>query len=94
MGRAFDFTVVGVVWIICVVIHRISVELFAPGTALYRIATTDTAAMNGTENATLWFEWIAVWMPIVVGGGILAWAFVREYRRQVATATPTAAPRR
>jgi len=86
MSRSFDFVVVGVIWLISSVIHLIAVELFAPGKPLYSVATDGTSVMNGTERATLWFEILAVWVPVLAAIGILAWALLREYRRQVATA--------
>ena len=94
MSRAFDFTTVGVTWIICVIIHRLAVELFAPDSTLYQIATIDNSNVNAAENVSIWWQWIGVYMPLTVGAGILAWAFIREYRRQVATAAPRPAPRR
>lgn len=86
MSRAFDFTVVGVIWIIAVVIHTISVELFAPGTPLFDLASSGTEIMDGQARAELWHEILAVWMPLLSAAGISAWAFVREYRRQAVTA--------
>lgn len=86
MSRAFDFVVVGVIWVIALVIHLIGVELFAPGSPLFEIATSGTGTMNGTERAEQWHQIIAVWVPLLAAGGISAWAFVREYRRQAVTA--------
>ncbi len=86
MSRAFDFTVVGVIWIVAIVLHLVAVELFAPGSPLYEIATTGTGTMNGTSRADTWHQILAVWMPLFSVGGISAWAFIREYRRQAATA--------
>lgn len=86
MSRAYDFVVVGIVWLFAIIIHRISIELFTPGSPLYEIATDDTATLNGTARADLWFEFLVVYMPLLVGGGIVAWAIVREYRRRVQTA--------
>jgi hypothetical protein len=84
--RAFDFVVVGVIWLIAIIVHRISVELFAPESPLHAMASDGTAAMNGAARADLWFEILSVWVPILVCGGILAWALLREYRRSTATA--------
>jgi len=86
MTRAFDFVVTGVIWIIAVVIHLIGIELFAPGTPLFAIATDGTAAMNGQARAELWYEMLTLWVPLMAAAGITAWAAIREYRRQVATA--------
>ncbi len=86
MSRAFDFVVVGVIWIVAIVVHMIGIELFAPGTPLYEIAVDGTAAMNGGERADLWHEILTVWVPLLAMGGISAWAMVREYRRQAVTA--------
>jgi len=86
MTRAFDFTVVAVISIISMVIHRVSLELFAPGKPLYQIATDGTGAMNGQARAELWSAVLTVWVPLLAAGGITAWAFVREYRRQAITA--------
>lgn len=86
MSRAFDFVVAGVITIIAVVIHLMGIELFAPGTALYSIATSGTEAMNGTARADLWYQIITLWVPLMAVGGIWAWVFLREYRRQSITA--------
>lgn len=86
MGRGYDFVVVGVIYIIAIVIHVISVELVSPGTPLYAIATDGTAVMNGAARAELWYKILTVWVPLLAMGGITAWGFVREYRRQAITA--------
>jgi hypothetical protein len=87
MSRAFDFVVVGVIWVISAVVHLMAVELFAPGSPLFALATDGTAVMNGTARAGLWFNILAVWMPVAAGVGIVLWAIIREYRRTVSTAT-------
>jgi len=86
MTRAFDFTVMTVIYIVSTVIHLMGVELMAPGSPLYRLATDGTAVMNGTEWANFTFMAISTWVPLIAVGGITAWALVREYRRQTATA--------
>ena len=43
MSRAFDFTVVSVVWVVCVVVRYMGLVLLQPGTPLH------TAATDGTE---------------------------------------------
>lgn len=85
MSRAFDFTVVGVVWVVAIVVHMIGLNLFAPGTPLYEMAEGATA-LDGAEKAHLWFQILAIWMPLISGAGITAWAVLREYRRQAVTA--------
>jgi len=87
MSRIFDFTIVGVITIISAVIHRAAVELFAPESPLHKLASDGTQALNGAARADLWFQILAIWVPILAIGGILAWAMMKEYRRQVATAT-------
>jgi hypothetical protein len=86
VSRIFDFTIAGVIVIIAAVIHRAAVELFAPESPLHEIASDGTGALNGAQRADLWFEILAIWVPILTIGGIIAWIFLREYRRQVATA--------
>ena len=86
MSRAFDFVVVGVIFVIAVMIHLMGVNLFAPGSPLHTIASTGTETMNGAERADLWHEMLTIWVPLLSVAGISAWAFVREYRRQAATA--------
>ena len=86
MTRAFDFTVMTVIYIVSSVIHLMGVELMAPGSPLYRLATDGTAVMNGQEWADFTFMAISTWVPLIAIGGITAWALVREYRRQTATA--------
>lgn len=87
MSRAFDFVVVGVIWVISAVIHLMAVELFAPGSPLYELATDGTAVMNGTARAGLWFQILAIWVPVASALSIVLWAVIREYRRTVSTAT-------
>jgi len=87
MSRAFDFVVGGVISIIAVVIHRVSLELFAPDTPLHKIASDGTSVMDGAARADLWFEILSIWMPLMAMGGIAVWMLIREYRRQVQTAT-------
>lgn len=77
----------GTIYIIAAVMHRMSLELFAPNTVLYDLAATGNANMNGAARAALWFEILSVWMPLLVIGGITAFVVIREYRRQVQTAT-------
>lgn len=85
MGRGFDFTVVGVIIIIAYVMHLIGINLFQPGSPLYEVAA-GASHFNAQAKADLWFEILTVWMPLLASGGIIAWAVIREYRRQVATA--------
>ena len=87
MTRIFDFTLAGTLIIIASVIHRAAVELFAPESPLHRIASDGTATLNGAARADLWFEILAIWVPILVAAFAGAFILVREYRRQVATAT-------
>lgn len=86
MTRIYDFTVVSVIWIIAVVIHLMAISLFSPDTALYYVATDGTSTLGGQSKADLWYEILAVWVPLMAGMGILAWAVIREYRRQALTA--------
>lgn len=88
--RGYDFTVVAVITIIAVVIHRMSLELFAPDAPLYAIATDGTEVMNGQALADLWFQIIAIWVPLAAAGAIAAWAMIREYKRQVQTVSQRA----
>lgn len=85
MSRAFDFVVIGVIWTIAVAIHMISVSLFAPGTPLYQSAA-GAVHLQGAERAQLWYEILAIWMPMIGVAGITAWGILREYRRQAVTA--------
>jgi len=86
-SRSYDFVVVGVITIIAVVIHTMGVELFAPSTELFAVATDGTANVNGTQRAYLWYQIIAIYAPFGSFVGIIAWSIVREYRRRVQTAT-------
>lgn len=86
MSRAFDFVVVGVIWVIAIVIHVMGIELFAPSAPLHELASTGTSAMQGSSRADLWYEILSLWVPLMAAAGISAWAIVREYRRQAATA--------
>lgn len=93
MSRAYDFTVVTVIWIIAITIHRIGIELFDPSGALYGLATTGTQNVNGATLAWQWSQILTIWVPLMAGGGIIAWAVIREYRRQVGASTPARVPR-
>lgn len=87
MTRAFDFTVSTVVTIIAVVVHRMGVELLAPGTPLHDVATDGTGNVNGPEFAEFVWQAVSIWIPLIAIIGILAWAMLREYRRQAVTGT-------
>jgi len=87
MTRIFDFTVSGVLVIISAVIHRIAVELFAPESPLHALASDGTAVLNGASRADLWFQILSVWVPIMVIAFAAGFILIKEYRRQVATAT-------
>ena len=86
MSRAFDFTVLTVVYIIAAVIHLMGVELMAPGSPLYSVATSGTGTMNGQQLADQWFQIISVWVPVIAVFGMTAYVMIREYRRQALTA--------
>lgn len=86
MSRAFDFVLVGIIYVIALVVHLMGIELFAPGSPLYELAATDNAVMHGQERADMWYEVLTLWVPLIGCAGISAWAFVREYRRQAITA--------
>lgn len=91
MTLAYDFVVSGVITIISVIIHVMAVNLFAPGTALHMVASGATL-MDGAARADLWYQILAMWVPLfglVVAG---AWPFVRAYRRQANTAVTQARP--
>jgi hypothetical protein len=90
--RAFSFVVAGVVTLISIIVHRVSVLLFAPGSSLYGIASSATH-FNAGSKAWLWFQIIAIWAPLLAIGGIWLWVLVREFRRQVTTATARAGRR-
>jgi len=90
MSRSYDFVVSSVIVIIAVVVHRMAIELFAPNTILYSVATDGTAVMNGQQHADLWFQIIAIWAPFGAAVSILLWALIREYRRQVQTVSQRA----
>jgi len=89
-SRSYDFVVVGVLTVICVVVHTMGVELFAPNTELFALATDGTSNVNGTERAYLWYQIIAIYAPFGSFVGIILWAVIREYRRSVQTATKQA----
>lgn len=89
MSSAYDTVVGGVITIIMFVLHRIGVEMFAPGSALWAVATEGTQNMNGLEHANTLFTVIVVWMPMLFIGGIWMWVAIRAWKRQVQTARPT-----
>jgi len=81
---AFDFVVAGVVSIIAIIVHRISLTLFAPGTVLWGVAA-DATTLGGASKAWLWFQILAIWGPLLVIGGVWLWVLVRAFRRQAST---------
>lgn len=85
MSRAFDITVASVVSLISAIIHLMSVELFAPESPLYEVATSATH-FQAQQRADLWFQILSIWVPLIAFGGIWVWAFIREYRRSASTA--------
>jgi len=89
MTTAFDFTVATVISIIAIVIHRLSLTLFAPGQVLYSIAA-DASTLGGSGRAWLWFQIISIWAPLLVTGAIWLWVAVRLYKRQITTAATPA----
>lgn len=86
MSTAYDLVVAGVLSIISLVIHRISVELFNTESALYKTATDGTANLSGPENAAFISEFLIVYLPLLIFGFAWTYAFVRVYRRQTTTA--------
>lgn len=84
MSRLYDYLVIGVVTLISIIVHLVSVYLFAPETKLHDLASMATQ-FNGAARADLWFEILAVWAPMIATGGIICWGFVRELRRQSQT---------
>jgi len=87
MSRAYDFTVVSVVTIIAVVVHFMGLELLQPGTPLYAVATDGTQNVGGPAFAEIVWQSVAIWIPLLSIAGVLAYALLREYRRQAVTAT-------
>lgn len=85
MSRAFDYVVVGVIYVIAVTVHLMGVELFSPASPLHAIASGATH-FDGAAKADLWYEILSLWVPLIGVGGISAWAIIREYRRQANTA--------
>jgi len=90
MGAAYDIVVAGVISVIASVVHLMAVELFAPGSPLFALATDGTSVMNGTARANLWFQILAVWIPVAVFVSIWIWVGIRKWRRTVQTATQPA----
>ena len=86
MGLAYDLVVASIVTIIAVVVHFLGVELVAPGTPLWDMATTGTSNLGGTAKASLWFQTFVVWIPLIGMGGVWVWTVVKVYKRQVQTA--------
>jgi len=84
-NRSYDFVVSSVIIIIAVVVHRMAIELFAPNTVLYSVATDGTEVVNGQQHADLWFQIIGIWAPFGAACAVLIWSLIREYKRQVST---------
>lgn len=85
MNRPLVFIVLSVTYIISFIIHMTATMLFTPDGALFAMATDGTEILSGPERAQLWFEILAIWVPVIAVVGVTAWALVTEYRRQTAT---------
>lgn len=92
MSAAYDVVVASVITIIMIVLHRIGVEMFAPGSALWEVATDGTEVMSGAQHANMLFQVIVVWMPMLFIGGVWLYVAIRAWKRQVQTAIPQGAP--
>jgi uncharacterized protein (UPF0333 family) len=86
MTLAYDTIAATTVTAISIVIHYVGIELFAPGSQLFDLATSGTAVLGGTAKASLWFEILVVWVPLLATIGVWAWVGVSMYRRQAVTA--------
>jgi len=86
MTLAYDLVRTGVLVIIAAVVHRMAVELFSPDGVLYGVATSGTSNVQGTYHANLWYQILAIWVPLAVMGFAVLYTLVRVYRRQVQTA--------
>jgi hypothetical protein len=86
VSRAFDFTVVAVVVIVSILVNRMALELLQPGTVLYQVATDGTSNVGGKEFADFVWQAVGIYVPLISSFGIMAWATLREYRRQAVTA--------
>lgn len=85
MSRLYDYVLIGVVSLISYIIHTIGIVLFAPESELHEIAS-DAVVFGGAEKADLWYQALAIWVPLIAVGGIVVYAVLREYRRQARTA--------
>lgn len=92
MSRAGDFVMMGVIYLIAIVIHRISIALFAPGTGLHEIASTGTEVFNGAGLMDQWYVILAIWIPMIAMVGITAFVAMREYKRQTIGTTTGPVP--
>lgn len=88
MSLAYDMVVSGVLLVISVIMNRIALYLFAPGTALHEMASSATL-LQGAARADLWYEILGIWMPLFGVLVAFAWPLVRVYRRQAVTAAST-----
>jgi len=86
MSRVYDYAVVSVIFIVSVVIHLMSAEIFLPGTPLYEMATSGTEVMDGQQFADRVSMILTVWVPLIATSGAILWALIREYRRQALSA--------
>lgn len=86
MSRAFDLTVMTVIYVVAIIVHLMGVQLFAPSSPLHVLASSGTGAMDGAARADLWYEMLSLWVPLIAMVGITAWSIIREYRRQAITA--------
>lgn len=84
MSRIYDFTLIGVITLISFIVHTVAIELFGPQSSLHK-TVAQAGSFSAASRTDLWFEIIAVWAPMIAIGGIICWAVIREWRRQVTT---------
>lgn len=90
MSRVHTFLVVLLVLLVASVIHLIGVSLFP---ALDDSPVADTSGtFNGDQVREDIRVTITVWVPLIMSGGTIVWALVREYRRQLDTSIRRVGP--
>ena len=81
-----------VLTLFAIVIHRISAALFNQNGALYAIASDGTGVFSGASRAAFWADFLIIYLPLLMVGFAWAWAGIKAYRRQVATAQRRVGP--
>jgi len=84
MSRLQTFLVILLVIVVAAVIHTTAVAIFPSLQDSLDHENGDT--FNQDEVTEDIYLVLAIWVPIIMSGGVIVWGFAREYQRQKDTA--------